>query len=90
VLIPLFLIAGLLILYGCALTPRVKGDILHGRKVTVIGMGVMILASWTRGIALWGLDQQGAGSIFLATVVWGWITAGCILLLISVWTRGLQ
>jgi FtsH-binding integral membrane protein len=88
VLIPMFLMAGVAILYGCMVCPRHNQPI-SGRRLTVIGLALMVVASWTRGIALWGVGQHGAGSAILATVVWAWITVGCVFLLIAVWTRGL-
>lgn len=88
VLIPLFAAAGVTILYGCTICPR-RDNRLAGRRMTSVGLAIMILASWTRAVLLWDLTQRGAGSNFLASAVWLWITAGCAALLISVWTRGL-
>lgn len=60
------------------------------RYLVVVGLALMILASWTRAISVWGVNQHGAGSPILASVVWMWITTGMILFLIAVWIRGLS
>jgi hypothetical protein len=54
------------------------------------GLAVMTVASWCRSVILWGIDQRGAGAAVLATFVWWWIAVGCVMLMISVWARGVQ
>lgn len=89
VLIPMFLTAGAVI--GCGMIVQVMSrDKPCGRYLVQVGLALMILASWTRAISLWGIDQNGAGSNILASIVWGWITIGCGLLFISIWLRGLS
>ena len=88
VLIPLFLLAGLLIIYGCLVAPRREENFEKSRKYVMIGMVFMILASWTRGILVLGLEQPG--NDFLGSVVWLWITIGCIFLFIAVGKRGMR
>ena len=89
-LIPMFIAAGILCLYGCFVMEYPGTEGIRSKKTVASGMALMILASWTRGIVVWGLGQHGAGSDILATAVWAWITIGACFLFISVWTRGLQ
>lgn len=88
VLIPMFLTVGAVTTFGIILR-CIPGHRECSRYVVVVGLALMILASWTRAISLWGVDQGGAGSNILATLVWGWITLGCVLLFIAVWMRGI-
>lgn len=89
VLIPMFLTSGVITALGTFML--FKKEIKEcARFLTVVGLFLMTVASWTRAVSLWGVDQQGAGSNILATLVWVWITLGCILLLIAVWMRGLR
>jgi hypothetical protein len=88
ILIPMFLTAGAVIGCGMFTNFLAKGN-RRSQYMVLTGVALMILASWTRTIALWGIDQNGTGSNVLASIVWGWITIGCILLFIAVWMRGL-
>lgn len=87
ILIPMFLLSCFLILSGSFVSGRKEGTD-QGRKLVVSGLGVMAVAAWTRSIALLGVDQRGAGSSMLATLVW--IAAGLVMLLISTWMRGIE
>lgn len=89
VLIPMFLIAGLVIGFSM-LTHRWDDGNPCTRYLVVTGLALMLVASWTRAISVWGVDQNGAGSNILASVVWIWITIGIALLMIAVWVRGLS
>lgn len=88
-LIPMFLISGAVIAFGVSLH-TVCATRQCSRYIVVNGIALMLLASWTRTVTVWGVNQSGAGSSILASVCWGWITIGCGLLLISVWVRGLS
>jgi hypothetical protein len=93
VLIPMFLVAGFLCLAGCFAPYRPRPDrhsMLRGRARIMSGLALMMMSAWCRSLALWGTDQHGAGSQILATFVWWWIAVGCIMLMISVWARGVQ
>lgn len=79
-LIPMFILAGLIILIGSFLS----------RQIVIFGLALMTLTSWFRGVVLWNLEQDGAGSVVLASLVWSWITIGSVMLLVSVWIRGIQ
>lgn len=88
VLIPMFLIAGLVI--GSSMVAhRWDNNKERTRYLVVFGLALMILASWTRAISVWGIDQHGAGSNVLASVVWLWIVTGLILFTVVVWVRGI-
>lgn len=90
VLIPMFLLSGAANLYGCTISFNRDKTFESARKIVIVGMMLMIMAAWTRGIVLWGLDVHGAGSKFITSVVWLWITVGSCFLLIGVWQRGLR
>lgn len=79
-LIPLFLIAGVACAAACW-----QPKLIH---TAVAGLGVFAMASWARAVALWGLSQGGVGSNVLASFVWTWIAGSGVLLMVSVWTRG--
>lgn len=90
VLIPMFILSGLTNLYACVLSAKRDPTLESARKISFFGLGLMILASWTRAVIIWGVGQHGAGSTILASSVWLWITGGCAFLLIAVWQRGLR
>lgn len=89
VLIPMFFTAGAVVAFGVYMH-HVCESKECSRFIVVIGVALMLLASWTRALSVWGINQDGAGSNLIASVVWGWITIGCGLLLIAVWVRGLS
>jgi len=91
-LVPLFLAAGVLCLAGCFASRRhpTPPPLLRGRTRIMSGLALMTVTAWCRAIVLWGLDQRGAGAAVLASFVWVWIAAGCIMLMIAVWARGIQ
>lgn len=89
VLIPMFLTAGLVIGFSM-IVHRWDDSKTCTRYLVVTGLALMMLASWTRAVSVWGIDQHGAGSNMLATVVWVWITFGIALFLMAVWVRGLS
>lgn len=89
ILIPLFLAAGVLIGSG-VLFELSSHDKARVSQLTLIGLSIMILAGCARAISLWGIDQQGAGSNVLASIVWCWITLGCVFLFVAVWLRGVS
>lgn len=89
-LIPLFILSGVANLYGCTIAFKQDKTLERSRKVVCIGMMLMIMASWTRGVLVWGLEQHGVGNRVLASTVWAWITVGSCFLLIGVWQRGLR
>lgn len=89
-LIVLFILAGILCLYGCLISYKRDKTLINAKLFVSYGVILMIIASWTRGILLWGVSQHGVGSNFLASAVWLWITIECVFLLISVWKRGIR
>lgn len=90
VLIPLFLLAGIFGIYGCWISYASSNQLKSGEKAVNIGMSLMIVASWTRTVLIWGLTQDGLGSDILASIVWLWITVGALFLLIAVSQRGFK
>lgn len=78
-LVPLFALAGVLSGAGCW-----RGS----RRLVCAGVGVLIVAAWTRGLALWGTDQHGVGGNLIASFAWWWIAVALIWLLIAVAQRG--
>jgi hypothetical protein len=93
VLVPLFLVAGVLCMFGCFTPHKPKADrhpLLRGRARIMSGLALMSMAAWCRSVILWGLDQRGAGASILATFVWCWIAIGCVMLMVSVWARGVE
>jgi hypothetical protein len=89
-LIPLFLLSGVITLYGCTFAAKRDKTLDLSRKIISYGLALMILAAWTRAILVYGLVQQTAGSQILASAVWIWITIGSTFLLISIWQRGVR
>lgn len=90
ILIPLFLSAGIFGVYGCWISYIDNNKIKFGEKLVNVGMSLMVVASWTRAVLIWGLSQGDLGSHALASVVWLWITIGAIFLLIAVSQRGFR
>lgn len=80
-LIPMFFGSALLLAVGVAK---------NSRRISVAGLGLASIASWARAVALFGVDQHGAGSSILATFVWVWIAIGALMLAAAVITRGLE
>lgn len=78
-LVPMFLVGGVTTMVGVRL---------RSRRTISIGLLVTFLASWVRAVALWGLDQGGAGSKMLATFAWCWIAAAVLMLFMAVLRRG--
>lgn len=90
VLIPLFLLAGIFGIYGCIISPIRNKTLTAGEKQVNIGMSLMIVASWTRAVLVWGITPNNLGVNILASVVWVWITIGAVFLFIAVSQRGLR
>jgi hypothetical protein len=90
ILIPMFIFAGLFGLLGCFITLIDAKTLEDGKIYVNIGMSLMVVASWTRAVLVWGLEQHGVGNNIIASVVWVWITIGALFLLIAVSQRGLR
>lgn len=88
-LIVLFGLAGLLTLSGSLLYTKHTNYRLSTNLVRY-GLFVMMVAAWFRGVTLYGLDQEGAGSSILASLVWSWISVGQAMVLATVQTKGLK
>lgn len=80
-LAPTFILAGVLSAVGAWRRSRVAGT---------LGLGVMVVASWSRAVALWGVDQRGAGSDYLASTVWLWLSLMCWVAMVAVARRGVE
>lgn len=80
-LVPLFLAAGLIIAVGAWL---------RARRVSVAGLAVLSIASWSRAAAVFGADTQGALSPLLAVAVWWWLAVGALMLAVEVSRRGIR
>lgn len=80
-LAPAFLAAGVLTAVGARCRHRAAGT---------LGLGVMVIASWSRAVALWGIDQHGAGSDYLASAAWVWISLMCLIAMVVVARRGVE
>jgi hypothetical protein len=89
ILIPSFVLSGVILLYGAAVCSFEK-KLLRARRISFVGMLLLTLSAWARGVALWGLDQQGNGSAILASFVWSWLCVGFAMMLVSVWVRGVR
>jgi hypothetical protein len=90
ILIPMFLLAGIFGLIGCLVVPRYDPTLKASEKYVNIGMSLMVVASWTRAILIWGLSPKGLGNSLFGSVVWVWITIGALFLLIAVAVKGLR
>lgn len=88
VLIPLFISAGLILLLAVPVSRR--GNLLKARTIASVGLAILTISAWGRGLALLGLDQQGNGSPILASLVWSWLCVGFSLMLVSVRVRGVR
>lgn len=62
----------------------------RSRAAGTVGLAIMVVASWARAIALWGVDQHGAGSDYLASAVWFWVTLMVTIAMIAVARRGVE
>jgi hypothetical protein len=81
ILIPGFMVASVGLAFAC-----------YTRKTchVVWGGTMLVLCSITRGVALWGVGQGGAGSNHIASFVWFWIALLTALFTLAVWHRGIE
>lgn len=87
-LVPLFILSGIVIevsaFIACSRDPE------KAQNIASVGLGILTFTAWGRGVALWGLDQEGTGSHVLASFVWSWLCVGFSIMLFGVRTKGIR
>lgn len=59
-------------------------------RIAVYGGGLFVACSIARATFLWGIDQGGAGSNVLASIVWIWIALACLCFTLAIDHRGIK